>query len=92
MSFIGESQNPAPKLKEAKLADAEYELAYDQCVQVRLTYNFTLILMFVEVCNSDVSFNSYEDSKIIVYSTSNKHDSSLSDTSEASLIYPCCWL
>jgi len=36
MSFIGEGQNPAPKLKDAKLSDAEYELAYDQCVQVCL--------------------------------------------------------
>ena len=34
MSFIGEGQCPAPKLKDAKLSDAEYELAYDQCVQV----------------------------------------------------------
>jgi len=34
MSFIGEGRNPAPKLKDAKLSDAEYELAYDQCVQV----------------------------------------------------------
>jgi len=36
MSFIGEGRNPAPKLKDAKLSDAEYELAYDQCVQVCL--------------------------------------------------------
>jgi len=34
MSFIGEGQSPAPKLKDAKLSDAEYELVYDQCVQV----------------------------------------------------------
>ena len=36
MSFIGEGRSPAPKLKDAKLSDAEYELAYDQCVQVCL--------------------------------------------------------
>jgi len=34
MSFIGADRNPAPKLKDAKLLDAEYELAYDQCLQV----------------------------------------------------------
>jgi len=34
MSFIGEERNPAPKLKDASLSDADYELAYDQCVQV----------------------------------------------------------
>ena len=34
LSFIGEGQSPAPKLKDAKLSDAEYEVAYDQCVQV----------------------------------------------------------
>jgi len=36
MSFIGEERNPAPKLKDATLSDAEYELAYDQCVEVCL--------------------------------------------------------
>jgi len=36
MSFIGEDRNPAPKLKDAKLSDADYQLAYEQCVQVCL--------------------------------------------------------
>ena len=36
ISFIGQDRNPAPKLKDAKLSDAEYELAYDQCLQVCL--------------------------------------------------------
>jgi len=43
MSFIGEGQNPAPKLKDAKLSDAEYELVYDQCVQVCLILHVYLL-------------------------------------------------
>jgi len=46
MSFIGEGQSPAPKLKDAKLSDAEYELVYDQCVQVSLIlHGFILLLI-----------------------------------------------
>ena len=36
MSFLGENRNPAPKLKEAKLSDAEWQIAYEQCVAVSL--------------------------------------------------------
>jgi RIO kinase 3 len=35
MTFIGSSQNPAPKLKDAHLSPTEWQLAYEQCVQVR---------------------------------------------------------
>lgn len=42
MSFIGEDRNPALKLKDAKLLDAEYELAYDQCLQVCTVITHTL--------------------------------------------------
>ena len=34
MSFLGENRNSAPKLKEAKLSDAEWQIAYEQCVAV----------------------------------------------------------
>lgn len=33
MSFIGQQQNAAPKLKDARMSAAEYQLAYEQCVQ-----------------------------------------------------------
>lgn len=48
MSFIGEGRCPAPKLKDAKLSDAEYELVYDQCVQVCLIIcDYTVFLIDV---------------------------------------------
>jgi len=47
MSFIGAERNPAPKLKDATLSDAEYELAYDQCVQVCLMCCILLVLTVV---------------------------------------------
>ena len=34
MSFIGENQVPAPKLKEAKLSYADMQIAYEQCIEV----------------------------------------------------------
>ncbi|XP_032810475.1 serine/threonine-protein kinase RIO3 [Petromyzon marinus] len=37
MSFLGEGQVPAPKLKEARLSSAQLSLAYEQVVQMMLT-------------------------------------------------------
>jgi len=37
MSFIGEAQNPAPKLKDAKLTSNQFKMAYDQCVAMMCT-------------------------------------------------------
>lgn len=34
MSFIGKSQQPAPKLKDAVLSPRQLQLAYEQCIQV----------------------------------------------------------
>ena len=38
MSFIGKNQVAAPKLKEAKMNLADYEVAYDQVKTVSHTY------------------------------------------------------
>lgn len=35
MSFIGDEHKPAPKLKEARLSQADLCLAYEQVVEVR---------------------------------------------------------
>jgi RIO kinase 3 len=34
MSFIGENNKPAPKLKDANLNETELRSAYEQCIQV----------------------------------------------------------
>ncbi len=35
MSFIGEDNKPAPKLKDAILNESELRSAYEQCLQVK---------------------------------------------------------
>ena len=34
MSFIGENQIPAPKLKDARLSYADMQIAYELCIEV----------------------------------------------------------
>ena len=36
MTFIGEDQKPAPKLKDARLPVEDWEIAYQQVLQVNL--------------------------------------------------------
>ena len=38
MSFIGENQVPAPKLKDARLSFADTQIAYEQCIEVRFVF------------------------------------------------------
>lgn len=38
MTFVGEDQKPAPKLKDAVLSRSELESAYEQCTDVSLLY------------------------------------------------------
>ena len=35
MSFIGQDQKPAPKLKDARMSKTDYEDAYEQVISVR---------------------------------------------------------
>ena len=48
MSFIGQDQKPAPKLKDARMSQADAEDAYDQVVCVSIT-NF----LPISVCSFD---------------------------------------
>ena len=36
MSFIGENQVPAPKLKDANLSYPDMQIAYEQCIEVNM--------------------------------------------------------
>ena len=49
MSFIGQDQRPAPKLKEARLSHEEMTSAYHQTIQVCVIVHY--------VCLSFVRFN-----------------------------------
>jgi serine/threonine-protein kinase RIO1 len=40
MSFIGQDQRPAPKLKDARMSQADLEDAYDQVVSVSLPLRY----------------------------------------------------
>ncbi len=44
MSFIGENQVPAPKLKDARLSFADTQIAYDQCIEVNYLSFYTITL------------------------------------------------
>lgn len=49
MSFIGSSQLPAPKLRDAHLSESELQCAFEQCIQVKQFYVFILLsVRFVE--------------------------------------------
>lgn len=45
MSFIGFNQKPAPKLKDARLSNAEYIIAYEQCIEVCSLQSCCFILL-----------------------------------------------
>jgi RIO kinase 3 len=50
MSFIGENNRPAPKLKDAILSEAEYIMAYDQVVEAMKT-----LFTSAELVHADLS-------------------------------------
>ena len=48
MTFIGDQQTPAPKLKDAILSRSQLESAYEQCTQVlHVIFSENIVNLFV---------------------------------------------